>query len=57
MLNEDSILSKHLSFPKISHIIDDNRIENENDLSSALHDLENFLSIDDKHEDIFFRPV
>ena len=52
VLNEDSILSKHLSFPKINHIIDENKIGN--DLSSAAHHLKKILSRDDKHEDTFF---
>ena len=56
MLNEDSILSEHLSFSEFNHIMDENRIGNKNELSSASHDLENFLLIDDKHEDTFSFP-
>ena len=54
--HSNSTISDHLPIFEFDHTMDKNRIGNTDDLLSTLHDLENLLLTDDKHEDNFTFP-
>ena len=54
--HSNSTISDHLPISEFDHTMDENRIGNKDDLLSTLHDLENLLLTDDKHEDNFTFP-